>query len=186
MSPITGLPHYEPVPIPVEMAEVRDDLEGHTHALFFYGGWASSFASDAAIRHRHPFAQGWTTFRTPEHLFHALKATTLEDFEHVRRAPDARQAKARGGRGGITCRPDWDEESSETGNLVCYDAMHLAHLLKYKQQGTMIHNLRQTTGLYIAEDSPTDDKWGIRDRGRGFTGQNLLGKVLMQIREELS
>ena len=37
----------------------------------------------------------------------------------------------------------------------------------------------------IAEDSPTDFIWGIRDASGGFTGRNLLGKALMRVRHEI-
>jgi predicted NAD-dependent protein-ADP-ribosyltransferase YbiA (DUF1768 family) len=37
----------------------------------------------------------------------------------------------------------------------------------------------------LAEDSPTDDVWGCRDAQGGYSGQNLLGLALMQVRDEL-
>ena len=37
----------------------------------------------------------------------------------------------------------------------------------------------------LAEDSPYDPVWGCRDRSGGYTGQNLLGRALMRVRDEL-
>jgi ribA/ribD-fused uncharacterized protein len=38
----------------------------------------------------------------------------------------------------------------------------------------------------IYEDSPTDAIWGLwNQEEQAWTGQNLLGKALMQLREEL-
>jgi hypothetical protein len=37
----------------------------------------------------------------------------------------------------------------------------------------------------LAEDSSYDSVWRCRDPARGYTGQNLLGRALMRIRDEL-
>jgi predicted NAD-dependent protein-ADP-ribosyltransferase YbiA (DUF1768 family) len=37
----------------------------------------------------------------------------------------------------------------------------------------------------LAEDSPTDYNWGCRNTQGGYSGQNLLGLALMQVRDEL-
>ena len=36
----------------------------------------------------------------------------------------------------------------------------------------------------LAEDSPRDFVWGCRDRKGAYTGQNLLGRALMRVRDE--
>ncbi len=37
----------------------------------------------------------------------------------------------------------------------------------------------------MAEDSPWDFEWGVRDAHGGYDGQNLLGGALILVREEL-
>ena len=44
--------------------------------------------------------------------------------------------------------------------------------------------LLSTGDRILAEDSPRDFVWGCRDPAGGYTGQNLLGRALMRVRDE--
>jgi ribA/ribD-fused uncharacterized protein len=169
-------------------------------ALFFYGGPFSNFITEMGgnwgdkrlfIIAYHLWSEGPTgnfgmrgvaekiaygaEYRSVEHFFQASKAQDYDDHEWVRHGWRPQEAKQRGRQ--IDMRPDWDD--------VKYGYM-LVGLRKKFEPGSLTANLLLGTGeRFIAEDSPTDDVWGIRDRDGGFTGQNLLGKALMEVRKEL-
>jgi len=71
---------------------------------------------------------------------------------------------------------DWDQLRL----LVMLD------VVRAKFAAESLHELLLSTGDHVlAEDSPYDPVWGCRDRRGGYTGQNLLGRALMRVRDEL-
>jgi ribA/ribD-fused uncharacterized protein len=132
----------------------------------FYGGPFSNFA-DSTIFVDVGF--GMKSYPTVEHAFQAAKATTPEDHENVRTAPGPSFAKRIGRE--ITLRDDWEEVKYDV-MLDCLRAKFALPSFKGRLLSTGTRELR--------EDSPTDFVWGYRNGG-----QNLLGKALMQVREEL-
>jgi ribA/ribD-fused uncharacterized protein len=162
-----------------------------SQALFFYGGPFSNFVSpggrdvfvtaDHAWTIRLPGSAPVTEvitygarYRTVEHFFQASKAQSYEAHELVRRAPTADEAKHLGR--STWMRVDWDE--------VKYTYMLIGLRAKFEDERLRAY-LLGTGERLIAEDSPTDDVWGIRDERGGYTGQNLLGQALMEVRAEL-
>lgn len=163
-------------------------------AVFFYGGPFSNFITEMGgnfgdkrlfiyahhywmppLRHTPEKVAYGAEYRTVEHFFQASKATNYEDHEWVRDAWRPAEAKRKGRQ--INMRRDWD--------AVKYEYMLVGLRAKFAP-GSMVAEMLLGTGeRYIAEDSETDDLWGIRDRQGGFTGQNLLGKALMMVRQEL-
>lgn len=132
----------------------------------FYGGPLSNFAYSPIT-----VDVGWGTqeYPTVEHAFQAAKATT--DWQHhtVRKVNGPAFAKKMGRQ--IQLRQDWEEVKYDI-MLTCLRAkFRIPH---YKRE------LRLTDHREIREDSPTDFVWGHRNGG-----QNLLGKALMQVRDEL-
>ena len=69
-------------------------------------------------------------------------------------------------------------------NSIRYDVMKAVNMAKYCSPfNTDIRKILMSTGnAYLFEDSPYDYIWGV---GKTGTGQNLLGKVLMEIRKYL-
>lgn len=75
-----------------------------------------------------------------------------------------------------------------------YNIVFQGNYLKFTQNPQLQKILLDTKDKIIAEASPTDDIWGIglreqvaRKKNRfEWPGQNLLGKALMKVREELS
>lgn len=73
------------------------------------------------------------------------------------------------------------------------DIMYNANFYKYSQDNTLLTQLLNTKDKYLAEASPKDTIWGIGvhpDSSKLLTpkdwrGQNLLGKVLMELRHDL-
>lgn len=123
-----------------------------------------------------------------EHGFQAAKATSPDDARWILAAETPQSAKARGSRRGecqpdgtwrkITLRDDWEQ--------IKFDVMYRVHRTKYRALPRYREALLATGDAFLYENSPHDNIWGLWDRRTGtWTGQNLLGKVLMQIRSEL-
>jgi ribA/ribD-fused uncharacterized protein len=69
-----------------------------------------------------------------------------------------------------------------TWGQVRYEYMLAINKEKYFQNQDLKNRLLSTNNAVIVEDSPYDYIWGI---GKNGTGQNLLGKVLMETRDWL-
>jgi ribA/ribD-fused uncharacterized protein len=67
-------------------------------------------------------------------------------------------------------RPDWEE--------IKFDIMLKGLRAKFHQNHQLLEILLNTGDATIHENSPTDMIWGI-------LGEDKLGKLLMQVREEL-
>jgi ribA/ribD-fused uncharacterized protein len=115
--------------------------------------------------------------KSGEHAFQAAKASSRDAFIHILAAESCAQAKSRGRK--TLLRPDWED--------VKYDVMVEVVRSKFSPEH-MRRKLMRTGKRPIYENSPTDDIWGVKRAlplGRYlFDGQNLLGKALMQVREE--
>lgn len=77
-------------------------------------------------------------------------------------------------------RDDW-------GSIIV-DAMRFCLQKKYEQCATFRAKLEESKGLYIVEDQTTmpkknPDAWGVKPDGDNFTGPNLLGRLLMELRD---
>jgi ribA/ribD-fused uncharacterized protein len=112
---------------------------------------------------------------TVEHYFQAMKTINPHEQEMVRMAKSPGSAK-RMGRGEVTLRPDWEQ--------VKYEVMKKALRAKFRIP-EMKALLLESGDAEIYEDSPYDKIWGTGEKGGVGTGQNLLGKALMEIRAEL-
>lgn len=122
----------------------------------------------------HPVTVDGRTWPTSEHYYQAMKTPYLADQEIVRALATPAEAKKMGRR--LKCREDWQD--------VKYGIM--LQVLREKFSLEPLRSLLTGTGdAEIYEDSPYDRIWGTGQlRGVG-TGQNLLGKALMQVRSEL-
>ena len=120
---------------------------------------------------RAPIEVNGETYPTTEHYFQACKTMLLEEREMIRTLPTPKEAKFAGYH--VQLRPDW-EKVKEGVMLVGLRAKFTQHLdLKGK--------LLSTGDASLHENSPWDKYWGYA----GGKGQDRLGKLLMQIREEL-
>ena len=86
-------------------------------------------------------------------------------------------AKKLGGQRSGPCqlRPDWEE--------VKVDLMREILLCKFSQNGELKAVLLSTGDRQLREHTPRDKFWG--DGGKKGKGKNMLGKLLMAVREEL-
>lgn len=85
---------------------------------------------------------------------------------------------------------NWD---SDYWDRICYPIMKRGIRAKFVQDEKLYRKLRGTVNALIAECSPSDTKWGIgidvEDPRRfdihEWRGKNLLGRILMEVRDEL-
>lgn len=118
-----------------------------------------------------PIEIGGKVYPTTEHYFQACKTLDPEGHEMIRNLATPREAKIVGYR--VSLRPGW-EKMKEGVMLKGLRAKFTQHLnLKEK--------LLSTGDAILHEDSPWDSYWGYA-KGRG---QDRLGILLMQVREEL-
>lgn len=115
---------------------------------------------------------------TTEHYFQAQKFTDLKIQEDVRNAATARDAfdlaNGRTGRYKTHIRANWD--ASKDGVML------KAVRAKFAQHAHLARLLLSTGTATLEEASPVDSYWGTGADGKG---ENKLGKILMQVREEL-
>jgi hypothetical protein len=112
------------------------------------------------------------TYPTTEHYFQAMKAYNTVDKVSITIAESPYLAKKLGR--SCKARKDW--------NSVKAIFMEKAVRAKFTQNEKLKKFLLKSGDKILIEDSPNDYIWGC---GRDDTGQNLLGKILMKIREEL-
>lgn len=113
-------------------------------------------------------------FDTVEHAYQCQKTLSHAEagnFKALAQTP--RQARDEGQK--LTMRPDWDD--------IKIKVMKEAVMAKFLQHQNLLIKLLETEDAEIIEDSPIDSFWG---RGPDYQGHNHLGKVLMEVRKELS
>lgn len=111
-------------------------------------------------------------FKTVEHAYQAMKATNEEDLNKIKNAKTAGEAK-KFGRNVSPIRHDWDNAKVDI----------MRSLLESKFENPFLADLLISTGEseLIEENNWNDKFWGVC---RGV-GKNMLGILLMEIREKL-
>lgn len=123
---------------------------------------------------RHPVKIKGETWPTTEHYFQAQKfAGTRHEIE-VRKAHSPKEAANMGRDRKRPLRSDWEK--------VKDDIMREAVRAKFTQYEQLKKTLLSTGESILVEHTVNDSYWG--DGGDG-SGKNMLGKILMEIREEL-
>jgi ribA/ribD-fused uncharacterized protein len=158
----------------------RRDCWDEPGTIYFWSGRGGQFESfsNFAIT---PFAMpSWqhpseiVTFPSGEHAFQAAKARTITEHERIRLAASPLAAKRLGRRASLSA--SWDQQR----RIV------MLTVLRAKFAVPELGQLLLSTGdRLIAEDSPYDPAWGCRDHAGGYAGENLLGRALMRVRDEL-
>ena len=106
-----------------------------------------------------------------EHAYQSHKTLNEDSRELIRKAKDPAVAKKLGK--GVEMRPDWDsvkEDLMRTFIRAKFESPFLADLLLKTEDAELVH-----------VNTWNDRVWGVC---RG-SGQNLLGKILMEVRQEL-
>jgi len=113
-------------------------------------------------------------YRTVEHYFQAMKFPDNPAWaEAIRVAPFPARAKALGAQKDMRPRDDW--------NRIREDVMLFGLRAKFSQNPGLLQQLKDTGSRPLIEAGP-DAYWG---EGRLKNGKNRLGKLLMQVREEM-
>ena len=123
---------------------------------------------------QHPITLNGKLWRSVEHYFQAQKFVGTEHEEAVRTADKPRDAAAMGRDRNRPLRADWE--------TVKDDIMREAVRAKFTQYPALRYLLIETGDAELVEHTTNDHYWA--DGGDG-TGKNMLGKILMEIREEL-
>lgn len=121
------------------------------------------------------------TFNNSEKLFQLMKFTdedTLLTLYRINGIPFKRKARSLEKVPGLR-RPDW-------GRIIV-DCMKFCLQTKYEQSEEFRNTLNETAGLFIVEDetnrpgAPTT--WGTVLDGDMYKGSNLMGRLLMELRD---
>lgn len=143
-----------------------------TEPIRFYGtrdeyGAFSNFA-------RYPIFLDGQRWRTSEHYFQGQKFLDAANREAVRMAKTPGEAAQLGRDRKRPLRRDWE--------AVKDDIMRKAVRAKFTQHDDLRDLLLSTGDAELIEHTARDSYWG--DGGDG-SGRNMLGRILMEVREEL-
>lgn len=129
---------------------------------------------------RTPFYVDGKVYPTNEHYYQSQKTDDPELSRWIRYSPHARLAMVLGRQVEHNkylkekyMKKNWDEKKNDV-MLKGLRAKFSVSFLAYQ--------LRQTGDAVLHEDNPEDFYWAIADG----TGQSMLGKLLMQVRDEIS
>jgi ribA/ribD-fused uncharacterized protein len=145
-----------PMPAVINFYSVSDDY-----------GCFSNFAP-------YPIRLDGKLWPTSEHYFQAQKFQDTEHREGIRQAKSPMIAARLGRDRKKKLRSDWES--------VKVAVMRNAVLAKFAQHDDIREILLATGEAKIVEHTENDDYWG--DGGDG-SGKNMLGRILMEIREDL-
>src|SRR5262245_13970127 len=122
----------------------------------------------------YPVRIGKKTWPTSEHYFQGQKFKDLETEESIRKAKSPMIAARMGRDRKKPLRRDW--ESVKVG--VMRDVVRA----KFTQHDDIRQVLLSTGDAKLVEHTENDFYWGDGGDGRG---KNMLGRILMEVREEL-
>lgn len=131
-----------------------------------------------------PLTVEGVTFKSAEQLFQTMKFTDDEVVRDIYCRPNPKM-RAKHWENEGKRRPDW-------GSMIV-DAMKFCLQTKYDQSSEFRNKLNATTGRPIVEDQTSfrkksPDTWGVKLRTGAdgpicFEGPNLLGRLLMELRD---
>jgi ribA/ribD-fused uncharacterized protein len=132
--------------------------------------WLSNFWSS-------PITFGGLTWPTVEHAFQACKTTDHSEQQEVLNQSTPGKAKRQGRK--VTLRSDWSE--------IRVECMRVLLLLKFTQNADLRKKLKATGDEELIEGNTWHDKfWGMCYCPKcGGKGENMLGKLLMEVRSKL-
>jgi ribA/ribD-fused uncharacterized protein len=152
-----------------ELARLRVALPGS--AITKFRG-AADFLSNF---HPSPIEYDGRDYATVEHFFQAFKARTMQWHDAIRLTPTPTKAKKMGR--ACPMREGWEESKIKV--------MRLALQLKFAPGSELAAMLLTTDTVDLVEGNTWGDQfWGcVWDHG--WVGENHLGKLLMEVRQEL-
>lgn len=156
------------------MVAIKDPMNPKTNrdAIQFYAANdAYGFLSNFYVA---PIEIGGFTWPTTEHYSQAQKFADPSRQAAIRAAPTPGAAKQLAWADDAGFRNDW--------NAVRDEVMLIALHAKFTQHETLRDQLLATGDAFLIEHTYLDSYWA--DGGDG-SGQNRLGRLLMQVRDEL-
>ena len=126
-----------------------------------------------------PIAVDGVTFDTSERLFQLMK---FKDEEPVKAVYNAINPK-------MTTK-HWEKtHRREDWGKMIIDAMKYCLTMKYEQSEEFRQELKRSNRKIIVEDQTSftkknPDAWGVKLQGDYFVGPNLLGRLLMELRDK--
>lgn len=127
---------------------------------------------------RTPIVIDEVMFKTSEQLFQLMK---FKDKEPVLAVYNANNPK-------MTTK-HWEKthRRDDWGKMIV-DAMKFCLTKKFEQSEDFRAELKRSRGKFIVEDQTsfpkkTPDTWGVKQQGDNFVGPNLLGRLLMELRD---
>lgn len=127
------------------------------------------------------------SFSNSEQLFQMMKFSDKETLLSIYQSNGLplKWAAKKGEKNGLR-REDWGQ--------IIIDAMKFCLQTKYEQSKEFRHVLNETVGFIIVEDQTKlkttksgnlkdADTWGVVRKGELFVGSNLLGRLLMELRD---
>ena len=162
---------------------MRTNLKIYDKHVAFWGSAFSNFYPCS-------FTEGGKVWKNSEQCFMAKKAEYFKDMEileEILKAETPEKAKKLGRK-----VKNFD---AEKWSKVCFDKMYDAVYAKFSQNNDLKEFLLSSDfeSKGFVEGSPFDAIWGVKmdwrnpdiDNEENWQGQNLLGKVLNKVREDL-
>ena len=122
-------------------------------------------------------------FKNSEHLFQTLKFATPESIRAVYQSNNAKMTAKHYQKLGGHRREDWEQ--------ILVDVMKFCLQQKYEQYLEFRTELERTNGYNIVElqdakndkESTRANAWGVKSKGQNYVGPNLIGRLLMELRD---
>jgi hypothetical protein len=122
----------------------------------------------------HGFVLDDVYWPTSEHYFQAQKFVGTPHADQIRQVKTPKDAARMGRERSRPLRPDWAQ--------VKDDIMRKAVLRKFETHADIREELLSTGDELIVENAPGDYYWGC---GADGSGKNMLGQILVEVREIL-
>lgn len=115
-------------------------------------------------------------YYTPEHFYQAMKSTSEMTRELISKQQNGIKAKKVGRI--ITLRKDWED--------IKIKVMFFAQRHRFSDGTAWRTRLQRTDGEIVETNNWHDNYWGncICNKCKEIEGKNMLGKILMEIRDE--
>ena len=122
----------------------------------------------------HPIIVNNKEWPTVEHFFQSQKFVNTPYEEQIRHLETPMEARNYGRDRSKPIRNDWESVKDQ----IMFIAVHQ----KFFQYPELTKLLISTGDAYLVEHTKNDNYWGDGGHGRG---RNMLGQILMQVRDQL-
>ena len=122
-------------------------------------------------------------FKNSEHLFQTLKFATPESIRAVYQSNNAKMTAKHYQKLGGHRREDWEQ--------IFIDVMKFCLQHKYEQcpefrkelERSNVYNIVELQDAKNDKESTRANAWGVKSKGQNYVGPNLMGRLLMELRD---